>query len=204
MAVVGTKSGRFINAQKEGIYFEVEGLEKALQKLAALKEIDRSKARQFKAGIKKAAKPLVNSVKASINDSNRNDEGKRTNKGYLSSGTVQTKRAKDPAKRKYKEVTYKPGNLRRSIGFFPSRKNGALLGYVGARFGKRAGKTFDGYYAAIVNYGLKRGKAKAPAKNKRNINYVLKGHLKAKSATQQALYREVQKILKQSLYQLSR
>ena len=204
MAIVVTRGGRVINAQKEGIYFDVEGLEKALKKLEALKEIDRKKASQFKAGIKKAAKPLVKSVKESIKDSNRNDEGKRINKGYLSSNTIETKSSKDPAKRKYKEVTYKPGNLRRSIAFFPSRKKGALLGYVGARFGKRAGKTFDGYYAAIVNYGLRRGKAKAQPKNKRNINYALKGHLKAKAVTQQLLYREVQKILKQSLYQLSR
>ena len=122
---------------KEGVYFEVEGLEKALMKLEKLKDIDRKKARQFKAGIRKAAKPLVTSVKESIKDSNRNDEGKRTKKGYLSSGTVQTKRSKDPAKRKYKEVTYKPGNLRRSIAFIPSKKKGALLGYVGARFGRK-------------------------------------------------------------------
>ena len=188
MAIVGTGSGRLINAQKEGIYFEVEGLEKALKKLEALKEIDRKKARQFKRGIKKAAKPLVTSVKESIKDSDKKTASTRT---------VQKKN-------KETTVTDKSGNLRRSIAFFPSRKKGALLGYVGARFGKRAGKTFDGYYAAIVNYGLRRGKAKAQPKNKRNVNYALKGHLKAKAVTQQLLYREVQKILKQSLYQLSR
>ena len=36
MAVTGTKSGGFLNAKKEGIYFEVEGLEKALKKLEKL------------------------------------------------------------------------------------------------------------------------------------------------------------------------
>ena len=41
----------------QGIYFEVEGLEKAIHKLNALAEIDRKKARQFKNGIKKAASP---------------------------------------------------------------------------------------------------------------------------------------------------
>jgi hypothetical protein len=189
---------------KDGIYFEVEGLEKALMKLERLAEIDRKKARQFKAGIKKAAKPMVTAVKASIKNSNQNDKGKKVRKGYLSTGTVQTKMSKDPAKRKFKEVTYKPGNLKRSIGFFPSRKKGALLGYVGARMGKRAGKTFDGYYAAIVNYGLGRGKAKANPKKKRNINYAEKGFKKAAAQTQAQLLREVQKILKQSLYQLSR
>lgn len=180
---------------RQGIYFEVEGLEKALMKLDRLAEIDRKKARQFKAGIKKAARPMVKAVKGSITNS-------KNKKAVTKS--IQTKRSKDPAKRKYKEVTYKSGNLKRSIGFIPSRKRGALLGYVGARTGKRAGKTFDGYYAAIVNYGIGRGKAKAQPKNKRNIGYALKGHQKAKGITQQLLFVEVQKIIKQSLYELSR
>ena len=173
---------------KDGIYFEVEGLEKALMKLERLAEIDRKKARQFKAGIRKAAKPMVTAVKASIKDSKKSSVTTRTVK----------------KKNKESTVTNKSGNLRRSIGFFPSRKRGALLGYVGARMGKKAGKTFDGYYAAIVNYGLPRGKAKAEPDNKRNINYAEKGFKKAVAQTQAQLLREVQKILKQSLYQLSR
>jgi len=173
---------------KDGIYFEVEGLEKALMKLERLAEIDRKKARQFKAGIKKAAKPMVKAVKASIKDSKKSSVTTRTVK----------------KKNKESTVTNKSGNLRRSIGFFPSRKRGALLGYVGARMGKKAGKTFDGYYAAIVNYGLPRGKAKAEPNKKRNINYAEKGFKKAAAQTQAQLLREVQKILKQSLYQLSR
>jgi len=173
---------------KDGIYFEVEGLEKALMKLERLAEIDRKKARQFKAGIRKAAKPMVTAVKASIKDSKKSSVTTRTVK----------------KKNKESTVTNKSGNLRRSIGFFPSRKRGALLGYVGARMGKKAGKTFDGYYAAIVNYGLPRGKAKAEPDNKRNVNYAEKGFKKAAAQTQAQLLREVQKILKQSLYQLSR
>ncbi len=173
---------------KDGIYFEVEGLEKALMKLERLAEIDRKKARQFKAGIKKAAKPMVTAVKASIKDSKKSSVTTRTVK----------------KKNKESTITNKSGNLRRSIGFFPSRKRGALLGYVGARMGKKAGKTFDGYYAAIVNYGLPRGKAKAEPDNKRNVNYAEKGFKKAAAQTQAQLLREVQKILKQSLYQLSR
>lgn len=179
----------------QGIYFEVEGLEKAIHKLERLAEIDRKKARQFKAGIKKAARPMVKAVKASITNS-------KNKKAVTKS--IQTKRSKDPAKRKYKEVTYKSGNLKKSIGFFPTRKRGALLGYVGARTGKRAGKTFDGYYAAIVNYGIGRGKAKAEPDKKNNIDYAEKGFNKAAAQTQAQLLREVQKILKQSIYQLSR
>lgn len=173
---------------KDGIYFEVEGLEKALMKLERLAEIDRKKARQFKAGIRKAAKPMVTAVKASIKDSKKSSVTTRTVK----------------KKNKESTITNKSGNLRRSIGFFPSRKRGALLGYVGARMGKKAGKTFDGYYAAIVNYGLPRGKAKAEPDNKRNVNYAEKGFKKAAAQTQAQLLREVQKILKQSIYQLSR
>ena len=173
---------------KDGIYFEVEGLEKALMKLERLAEIDRKKARQFKAGIRKAAKPMVTAVKASIKDSKKSSVTTRTVK----------------KKNKESTITNKSGNLRRSIGFFPSRKRGALLGYVGARMGKKAGKTFDGYYAAIVNYGLPRGKAKAEPDNKRNVNYAEKGFKKAAAQTQAQPLREVQKILKQSLYQLSR
>ena len=173
---------------KDGIYFEVEGLEKALMKLERLAEIDRKKARQFKTGIRKAAKPMVTAVKASIKDSKKSSVTTRTVK----------------KKNKESTVTNKSGNLRRSIAFFPSRKKGALLGYVGARMGKKAGKTFDGYYAAIVNYGLPRGKAKAEPDNKRNINYAEKGFKKAAAQTQAQLLREVQKILKQSIYQLSR
>jgi len=179
----------------EGIYFEVEGLEKAIHKLHRLAEIDRKKARQFKAGIKKAARPMVKAVKASITNS-------KNKKAVTKS--IQTKRSIDPAKRKYKEVTYKSGNLKRSIGFIPTRKRGALLGYVGARFGKRALKTFDGYYAAIVNYGIGRGKAKAEPDKKNNIDYAEKGFNKAVAQTQAQLLREVQKILNQSIYQLSR
>ena len=173
---------------RDGVYFEVEGLEKALRKLKALEDIDRKKARQFKAGIRKAAKPMVKAVKDSIKDSDKKTATTRT---------VQ-KRSKEST------ITNKSGNLRRSIAFIPSRKKGALLGYVGARFGKKAGKTFDGYYAAIVNYGLPRGKAKAQPDKKSNINYAEKGYAKAVAQTKAQLLLEVQKILKQSLYQLTR
>jgi len=144
---------------RDGVYFEVEGLEKALRKLKALEDIDRKKARQFKAGIRKAAKPLVKAVKSSIKDSDKT--------------SVTTRKVKKRSKES--TVTNKSGNLRRSIAFIPSRKKGALLGYVGARFGKKAGKTFDGYYAAIVNYGVGRGKAKAQPDKKSQYRLCCKG-----------------------------
>jgi len=180
---------------RQGIYFEVVGLEKALNKLKVLGEIDRRKARQFKAGIKRAAKPLVAAVRSSIKSSE--------NKKAVTK-TILTKRSLDASKRKYRNVTYKSGNLKKSIAFFASRRRGALLGYVGARFGKRSAKTFDGYYAAIVNYGLGRGKAKAKPVKTENIDYAKKGHLKGRAATQALLTKEVQRILEQTIYQLSR
>lgn len=171
------------------IRFDIKGLDKALGKLERLREIDRKKARQFKAGIRKAAKPMVRGVKASIHDSENKS---------VSTYTVKKRKNKEST------VTNKSGSLRRSIAFIPSKKKGALLGYVGARFGRRAGKTFDGYYAAIVNYGMPRGKAKAEPKKKRNVDYAERGYNVAKAETGAKLYREVQKILKQSIYQLSR
>ena len=82
---------------RDGVYFEVEGLEKALRKLKALEDIDRKKARQFKAGIRKAAKPLVKAVKSSIKDSDKT--------------SVTTRKVKK--RRKESTVTNKSGNLRR-------------------------------------------------------------------------------------------
>ena len=51
---------------RQGIHFQVDGLEKALLKLEKLKEVDRKKARQFKAGIRKAAKPMVRTSGAAV------------------------------------------------------------------------------------------------------------------------------------------
>lgn len=119
---------------------------------------------------------------------------------------------------KSKDVTYKSGNLKRSIAFIPTKGRG-LIGYVGARFGSRAGKTYDGYYAAIVNYGTKRGGKKglsvasgrsgllsktAKIKNKRNVNYALDAYKQAGKQVEQALQKEVNFILKKTLNQLSR
>lgn len=75
---------------KEGVYFEVEGLEKALMKLEKLKDIDRKKARQFKAGIRKAAKPMVKAVKSksNIKDSDKKTATTRTVKKKSKESTL--------------------------------------------------------------------------------------------------------------------
>lgn len=190
----------------QGIFLQVEGLDKALRKLDELKKIDRSKARDFKRGIRKSAKPLVTAMKSRIKDSNSG------------SGTARhfTDRFGNES-----QVGYKPGNLRRSISFLTSKNKRALIGYVGARFGSRAGKTYDGYYAAIVNYGTKRGGKKglnrakgkyfkaafsrtAALKNRRNVNYVLDAYKAAGSQVEAEMTRQVKHILNNTISQLAR
>lgn len=189
-----------------GITLQVHGLADALAKLEKLKKIDRSKARDFKRGIRKSAKPLVSAMKTRIKES------KRTS---VKIGTVTTNFKKGSTK----EVTYKSGNLKRSIGFIPSKGPG-LVGYVGARFGKKAGKTYDGYYAAIVNYGTRRGGKKGLAaarggrgaafartaniKNRRNMNYAIDAYKVAGKQVEQEMQRQVNYILRNTLRQLSR
>jgi len=183
---------------------KVEGLEKALFKLEQLKKIDRSKARDFKRALRSSAKPLVTAMKTRIKPSTRSS---------VKIGTVNVRFSG-----KSKEVTYKSGNLRRSIAFIPSKGKG-LVGYVGARFGSRAGKTYDGYYAAIVNYGTKRGGKKglraasgkgtafaptANLKNKQNVNYAIDAYKVAGRQVEAALQKQVNYILKKSISQLSK
>lgn len=173
----------------------VDDLDKALLKLKELSRVDRKQARRFQSGIKKAAKPMIDAVKDSIDDSKKSGRTTRT---------VVTKKSKDPSREKKKDVTYRSGNLRRSIGFIPPKKRGELYGLVGARFGSRAGKTFDGYYAAIVNYGLPRGKKKAKVGEKRNVDYSSKGFMMGKAMTERLLQAQVKTILNNSIRKLSK
>jgi hypothetical protein len=145
----------------------VKDLDKALLKLKELSRVDRKQARRFQSGIKKAAKPMIDAVRGNIDDSKKSGR---------STKTIVTKKSKDPSQQKTKDVTYRSGNLRRSIGFIPPKKRGKLYGLVGARTGPRAGKTFDGYYAAIVNYGIPRGKKRARVSNKSKEGQQLKSY----------------------------
>lgn len=179
----------------DSLNIRVQDLDKALLKLKELSRVDRKQARRFQAGIKRSAKPMIDAVKNSIDDSKRSGR---------STKTVVTKKSKDPSQQKTKDVTYRSGNLRRSIGFIPPKKRGELYGLVGARFGSRAGKTFDGYYAAIVNYGLPRGKKRARVKTKRNVDYSLKGFQQGKAMTEKLLAKQVSTILNNSIRRLSK
>lgn len=173
----------------------VKDIDKALNKIKELSKVDRKQARRFQAGIKRSAKPMIEAVKNSVKPSRRS--GRVTK-------TITTRESKDPSKKRTKDVTYRSGNLKRSIGFIPPKKRGSLYGSVGARMGKKAGKTFDGYYAAIVNYGERRGKSRAKVKERRNVNYSIKGYNKAKTETQKQMQKQVSIILNNSISKLAR
>lgn len=177
------------------MHIRVKDLDKALLKLKELSRVDRKQARRFQSGIKKAAKPMIEAVKSNISESE---------KTLRSTKTVVTRKSKDPSKQKTKDVTYRSGNLRRSIGFIPPKKRGRLYGLVGARFGSRAGKTFDGYYAAIVNYGIPRGKKRAKVGQRRNVDYSLKGFEQGRAMTEKLLANQVKIIMNNSIRKLSR
>jgi len=173
---------------KDGLIMNVEGFEEAVKKLELLRDIDKTEYRDFKRGIKKAAKPFVKSVRSSITPG-------RTRKAVGKS--IKGRGGKD------KSVTYKSGNLRRSIGYIKSKGSRSLIGYVGPRFGKKATKTGDGYYGAMVNFGTARGKARASVSEKRNVGFIDKGYNGGLQQANALLFKEVQRILEKKLYKLS-
>ena len=173
---------------KDGLVMEVEGFEEAIKKLQLLRQIDKTEYRDFKRGIKNAAKPFINSVRSQIEDG-------RTRKAVGKS--IKGRGGKD------KSVTYKPGNLRRSIGYIQSKGRYNLIGYVGPRFGKKATKTGDGYYGAMVNFGVARGKARAQVKETQNVDFIGKGYRAGLQQANALLYAQVKRIIDKKLYELS-
>jgi hypothetical protein len=173
---------------KDGLVMEVEGFEEVIQKLKLLREIDKTEYRDFKRGIKNAAKPFIKSVRDNI-------EPGRSRKAVGKS--IKGRSGKD------KSVTYKSGNLKRSIGYIKSKGRYNLIGYVGPRYGKKATKTGDGYYGAMVNFGTARGKAKAALKDKRNVDFIGKGYSAGLQQANALLYAQVKRILEKKLYELS-
>lgn len=156
---------------------ELEGFDKVKRKLDILFEVDRTKHRQFKNGIKKASKIYIKYMKQELNGVGFKRKVTKTNKSK-------------------KTVTFRSGALKKSIGYIPSKSQRSLKGYVGARSGKRAGNTYDGYYASIVNYG------KAPGKT-RATGFADKAFAKGKAEVQKALEIEVARILNKTILQLA-
>ena len=173
---------------KDGLVMEVEGFEEAIKKLQLLRQIDKTEYRDFKRGIKNAAKPFIKSVRDAI-------EPGRSRKAVGKS--IKGRGGKD------KSVTYKPGNLRRSIGYIQSKGRYNLIGYVGPRFGKKATKTGDGYYGAMVNFGVVRGKARAQVKETQNVDFIGKGYSAGLQQANALLYAQVKRIIDKKLYELS-
>jgi hypothetical protein len=155
------------------------GLDKVERKLKVLSEIDRKKYTQFKNGIKKASKTYIRYMKAEL-------------KG------IRYKRNVTKTNRAGKTVTFKAGALGKSIGYIPSKSRRSLTGYVGARSGKRAGRTFDGYYASILNEGRY-----GNGGNVRGKGWANRAYDKGQRETEIALRKEVEKILNNTLLQLA-
>lgn len=192
------------------ITIRIEGMEKAIQKLQMLKEVDRREYRKIKTKIKRAAVPMRNAIRESIVDgSPRKDIIKSTSKG----------RDRRTGMNKFIDVKYRPGNLRRSIDIFMTTASRALVVSVGARFGRKATANADGFYAAIVQYGTQRGGARGLAKargdknyksrdasdiqNKRNVGYVERGFDAGVSSTISALEKQIGYILQTAITRLS-
>ena len=188
------------------ITIQIDGMEKAVQKLQELRQIDRKSYRQIKARIKKAAKPMEKAIKEAIQNGRNRSEFSRL-----------LRRGKDRSTglNKFLNVTYQPGNLRRSIDTIMTTRGRSLVVNVGARFGSKAKANADGYYAAMVNYGTKRGGTKglniaakrtggktSPIKDKRNVNYRDRGFDMGKEQTISALTKEIKTILETSITKL--
>jgi hypothetical protein len=191
------------------ITIQIDGMEKAVEKLQQLRQIDRKSYRQIKTRIKKAAKPMETAMKQAIqNGRNRKDVSRFLRKG----------KDKSTGLNKFINVTYRPGNLKRSIDTIMTTRGRSLVVNVGARFGRKAKANADGYYAAMVAYGTERGgkrgleKAKgnkrykrydtATLKDTRNKNYQDRGFDMGKEQTIAALTKEVKYILETSITKL--
>jgi hypothetical protein len=188
------------------ITIQIDGMEKAVQKLQELRQIDKKSYRQIKARIKKAAKPMEKAIKEAIqNGRNRSEFSRLLRKG----------KDRSTGLNKFLNVTYRPGNLKRSIDTIMTTRGRSLVVNVGARFGSKAKANADGYYAAMVNFGTNRGGTKglnraakrrggqtSPIKDKRNVNYVDRGFDMGKEQTINALTKEIKTILETSITKL--
>ena len=174
----------FINMQT----IQVQGLDKVIREMENMKTIGDKRHREIKREIKKAAKPMKDIVKATIKDGKRKSSKSR----LIGKGTD-----RKTGLSKHLKVDYKPGNLARSIDIFTSRKG--LSVHVGARFGRKARSNADGFYSAMVHYGVfgPKGKSyKYDYKKRPNVGYTDRAYLAGLSATEMALSAAVQKIIK--------
>ena len=104
------------------ITIHIQNIEMAVRKLQQLREVDRREYRKIKTRIKKAAKPMKEAIKAAITDS----QGNRKFSRLLGRG-----KDRKTGLSKSLNVTYRPGNLKRSIDIMMSTRGRSLV--VGKR-----------------------------------------------------------------------
>jgi len=171
----------------------VEGLEDVVQLMEDLKFVGDKRHREIKREIRKAAKPMKEAVKAYIKDGNKSNGSRTLYRGV----------SKKTGKTKTLDVSYRPGNLRRSIDIFTGKKG--LYIHVGARFGRKAKANADGFYSAMVHYGVfgPKGKSyKYNYKKRPNVGYVDRAYLAGLSSTEAALRIAVNKIIDKYIIRL--
>ena len=123
-----------------GITVKIEGVPEVSKVLQGMGN-DAFKKRTMQAVYRKAGRTYVKAAraKAPIAD--------ETVKRYSSPG--EGKAAKGQGK---VAATYRPGNLKKSIGTWVRRSEKSPHLYLGARYGKRS-RTYDGWYYRFVEFG---------------------------------------------------
>tara|TARA_B110000285_G_scaffold135758_1_gene152108 strand:- start:230 stop:772 length:543 start_codon:yes stop_codon:yes gene_type:complete len=168
------------------VNISVEGMDSVIKLLNDMRTVGDKRHRQIKREMAKAAAPMEVAVKASIRDGETPMKSTMIGRGTdRKSGLT-----------KHLKVDYKPGNLRRSIDVFPTRKGLAV--HVGARFGRKARSNADGYYSGMVQFGVF-GRAGKKYKNngetRHNVGYADKAYAAGLSATQASMLAAVNKII---------
>lgn len=168
------------------VNISVEGMDSVIKLLNDMRTVGDKRHRQIKREMVRAASPMEAAVKASIRDGETPMKSTMIGRGTdRKSGLT-----------KHLKVDYKPGNLRRSIDVFPTRKGLAV--HVGARFGRKARSNADGYYSGMVQFGVF-GRAGKKYKNngetRHNVGYADKAYAAGLSATQASMLAAVNKII---------
>lgn len=164
----------------------VEGMGSVIKLLNDMRTVGDKRHRQIKRQMVKAAAPMEAAVKASVRDGETPIKTKMRGRGTdRKSGLT-----------KHLKVDYRPGNLRRSIDVFPTRKG--LSVHVGARFGRKARSEADGFYSGMVQFGVfgKGGKTyKNNGTTRHNVGYADRAYALGVSATQASMLAAVNKII---------
>lgn len=177
-----------------GFSFNIEGVEEVVKRLETLRQIDKKAYGRLKTDIKNAAKPMKEAIKGNIKEGR-----KKSSKGWVGKG-----KQRGTGFKKELQVTYKPGNLRRSIDIFFNKRRTSLSVFVGARMGSKAKANADGYYAAMVHYGVfgPSGKEYETSPQRPNVGYVDRGYSAGREATLKGLETVITRIINTAISKL--